>query len=259
MFLLYLHHFVYKEGVSNQFNPSVCIRMENFVLADSVRYSSRDYAYIKNVEITKQKKLRVDGYIVYRVKPFLKEMEQLLKKLENLENEESKLQELVINEKIRSEIKKEMDIIRKDTSLYSAIFERPNEFIEEKNQEILAIFFLKYLEMNVYFGTREYPDKIFQKFVAKIENYVVFHLENSFCLTKSQKKTYELALGEVAKRMISFVNREGNVLLEKLKDLDTLVAFKKTKKFKMIEESENTRELPNVYSEIEIKENLKFF
>lgn len=260
VFLIYLHSFVYQNGIIDQLNQELCIRMENFVMADPVRYSDKYYAYTKNVEMTKRQKLRVDGYIVYRIKPFLQKMERIEKSIKNASSEyEREFQKITIQTQMREMLNEEIQNIRNNESFYQAIFEQGSEYAKEKNQEILALLFLKYLELCVYYGTVEYPSKAFQQFVAKIEDYVLYHLENSFCLTKMQEKTYNIVKEQVGKRLANYVDKEGNSLVSIIKDYDRLVDFKKSFQYKMIEERDSVEDLPQVYNKKEVKQKLEVF
>lgn len=259
VFLIYLHYFVYNESVVMQLNHEVCIRMENYVLADQVRYSDREYVYTKNIEMAKRQKLRVDGYIVYRIKPFLQKMDFLLNSIKGVSKYEKTFKAITSKEQIRREITEEIKKIREDESLYSAIFEQGQEYVKEKNQEVLAMLFLKYLEMCVYYKGIESQEETMQNFISKLEDYVVYHFDNSFCLTKSQEETYELVKERVAKRIKNYVNKVGGGFFKILSDYDKLVDFKDTQKFKMIEEQENTDEIPKVYSQEEIQQKLGLF
>lgn len=260
VFLIYLHSFVYEESVVNQLNQELNVRMENFVIADQVRYSDRYYSYIKNVELVKRQKLRVDGYIVYRIKPFLQRIERITNQIKNISGEyERTLKEITTKTQIREMINEELKCLRDDESLYKTIFEQGSEYVKEKNQEVLALLFLKYLELCVYYGTVEYPNKAFLQFVTKIEDYVVYHIENNFCFTEMQEKTYAFAKEQVAKRIENYVNKEGNYLLSVLKDYDKLVYFKNSFQLKMIEEHDNLEDIPTVYSKEEIEQKLEVF
>lgn len=259
VFLIYLHFFVYEESIVNCLNQELCLRMEKFIEVDHLPYKGK-YAYIKNVEMAKRKKLRVDGYIVYRIKPFLQKMEKIASQVSKVSSEYEKImQNMITKEQIRGLIQVEMQNIIGDESLHNAIFEQGSKYVEEKNQEVLAMLFLKYLEICVYDNTEAYQNENLLKFIFKIEDYVIFHLENSFSLSQNQEKTYLYAKEQVAKRISKYVNKEGNSLVEVLKDYDKLVVFKEGHQLKMIEEEENVEDFPNTYSEEEIKQKLEVF
>lgn len=232
-FLYYLQTFVYKKSKIENLNEELCIRMENFVLMDPIKYRRE---YLETLEMVhERKKLRVNGYIVYHGKP-------LLEKISTLTN--SKTLSLELHKKVKEMLE--------DTTYQECIFEQGKEFMEEESEQILSILFLHYLEKCVYYNSFEYPNDNFKKLVVKIENYVVFHLPMAFVLDKKQEKILEMARGEVAKRVANYVKKESPKLFSMLKDYDQLTKFKKANKLKMIEEGTDLSALPKNVSKEEM-------
>lgn len=258
LFLFYLHTFVYNDSLINQLNQERIRQMENFIEADIIQYRDPYYAYILKIELLNRKKLRVDGYVVYRIKPFLKKIEKLQNSIVG-NSEWNQLSSLVINKQISQELSTEINILKEDEAYQRAIFEQGSEMILLENQSILSIFFLDYLGYCVYFNGVEYPNKNFIKFVEKLENYIIYNLNDQFNLTKRQEKIFEIVKNQVSKRIASYVERESETFLKMLKAFDQLQTLKKSHQLTLIEENENFDTLPMVFSSEEIQEKLELF
>lgn len=262
LFLFYLHTFVYKNNIIDEMNEPTFIRMENFVTSDPVSYNrDRECTYILEYEMKKRKKLRVDGYVLYYIDPVLKKIKCAEQNLLEIESAFHDLTVMVEQKKIGEIINSEIQKIRNDESLQEAIFAQGEEYIKKEQSAILAVFFLKYLEYCVYFDSFEKPNGMHRKFVSKVENYIIYHLNDSICLTKKQEKVFEVVKKQVAKRIGSYVEKEGNMFLEMLQDYDQIVAFQKRNQPKLIDASdeEEIEDLPNVYSAEEIQVKLEVF
>lgn len=262
LFLFYLHTFVYKNNIIDEMNEPTFIRMENFVTSDPVSYNrDRECTYILEYEMKKRKKLRVDGYVLYYIDPVLKKIKCAEQNLFEIESAFHDLTVMVEQKKIGEIINSEIQKIRNDESLQEAIFAQGEEYIKKEQSAILAVFFLKYLEYCVYFDSFEKPNGMHRKFVSKVENYIIYHLNDSICLTKKQEKVFEVVKKQVAKRIGSYVEKEGNMFLEMLQDYDQIVAFQKRNQPKLIDASdeEEIEDLPNVYSAEEIQVKLEVF
>lgn len=231
LFLYYLQTFIYKESKVQDLNNALCIRLENFILIDPIRYRRE---YLETIEIVhERKKLRVNGYIVYHFKP-------LLEKLNAIDNSSLLALELhtTINEMINNPVYQE------------CIFEQGREYLEEESEQILSVLFLHYLEKCAYYNSFSHPNDSSKKMIAKIENYVIFHLPIDFILDKKQETVLEMAKREVAKRMAQYIEKESTKLFVMLKDYDQLETFKKSNKLKGINDETDINALPqNIDSE----------
>ena len=257
LFLFYLDTFIYNNQTENIFDENLVIQMENFIEADTTKYRDPYYVSIIKTKLLEHKKLRVNAYILYHLQPFLDKVKQIAKTF--TETEEIELLHFGKRKEVGAQIYNEMKRLQEDSLLQTTIFKESREFIEKENQDILVVLFLKYLEYCVYFDSYDYPNERFNHFVAKIEDFVVFHFHDTICLSNVEEKVYSLAMKGVAERLSSYVKKEGQSLLSVLHDYDTLQHLQSSGKFKMIAWEEPKDNLATVYSEEEIKFKLKTF
>lgn len=262
LFLFYLDTFVYQKNMIDNINEPLFIRMETFVTADPVSYSrDRECTYIIEYKMKNRKKLRVDGYVLYYIEPVLQRIKKAEQSLLKMKEEFNHLSMMVKQKKIGEIINGEIQKIRHDESLQSAIFAQGEEYVKKEQSATLSVFFLKYLEYCVYFDSYEEPNQMHINFVGKIENYIIYHFNDSISLTKRQEQIYDMVKRKVAKRIGVYVEKEGNKFYRIFQNYDQLSDFKNHNQIKLLDASDEKEieEVPMVYSKEEIQTKLEVF
>lgn len=239
--LFYLKNFVYPNGLVKTLNDYQAGVLENIIALDQIHFKEEYYNDILK-EIQKRKKVRVENYIIYDAKNFLNEINSLV------ENKGEAVANIMRGPKL-------IDFLKQKNILEDLFISKVD--LDDKTQRgILAMLFLHFLRECVYNDPRN--AKI-NKFIDNIEFFVIINYSPDFVLSERQKVAYEIALNNVSKRMVNYVNEHSSELFKAIKDYDLIEERKRNKKHVMFEQTEDVTDLPDSHSAYEIKKMLETY
>lgn len=239
--LFYLKNYIYNEGLVKTLDDSRACILESVISLDQIRFREEYYRNILD-EIKRRKKARIENYIIYDANSFLEEVNRLI----------STRGENMASYSIAPRIK---ELLSKK-NLFEDLFISKVELDDEKQKGILAMLFLHYLRECVYNDPR---NANINKFVENIEFFVVVNYSPKFLLSNRQKEAYEIALNNVSKRMINYVEKNSSILFKAIKDYDLIQERKRKNRLLMIEQNEDLRDFPEPHTSSEIRSMLETF
>lgn len=243
LLLEYLNRYVYSIGAGNKLDDTTIIQIENLVLMDQVAFRDAYYKEIK-ATIENRNKLRLNNYLVFDGEALLKRLNSMITREE--QNSATK------------DLNKDITALVTNNSLNEIFYKLDSDFVLEEQKGTLSMLLLYYLERCVYHVI--VPNKeVSSKMIEKIELFIVYNFSNKFELNIGQKRTYEIVKTHVSKKLSSYIMRESERLKKCLNDFEKLEAFKNSKKYRLVEQTEDLEDFPQSISEGELKLLLENF
>lgn len=239
--LFYLKNYIYNEGLVKTIDDEKASILERIISLDQIRFREEYYRLIL-AEMKRRKKARIENYIIYDANSFLNEVNKLID--ERGENFASysiapRVQELLSKENI-----------------FENLFVSKIELDDEKQKGILSMLFLHYLRECVY---NDPKNADLNKFIENIEFFVVVNYSPSFLLSKRQREAYEIALKNVSRRIVKYVDKNSEVLFKAIEDYDLIQNRKNKNKILMFEQNEDLEYFPEPHTSSEIRSMLETF
>lgn len=242
LFLEYLDRYVYSEGLGNKIEDSFIVQLEKFIAMDQVSFRDSYYKEIIKT-IVKRNKLRVNHYLIFSGKNLLERLNA------NVSLEEKNL--------AIHDLKEDVDSLITNSTIHDVFLKYDSDFIEKESAGVLSMLLLYYLNQYVYLSNSN--SSIPEKMVEMMEMYIIYHMSSSFLLSKVQEETLKKVKLHVSVSLGDYIRKESLLIEKDIRDFDELEQFKKSKKFRFIEETENLDELPRPITKESLRLELEMF